>query len=50
MRACIVLLSEQKLVPFARAAFKAYWTDDKDISQPVVLTETKDGKVEQIVA
>jgi 2-hydroxychromene-2-carboxylate isomerase len=39
MRACIVLEPEDKLVPFARAAFKAYWTDDKDISQVSVLTE-----------
>jgi 2-hydroxychromene-2-carboxylate isomerase len=39
MRACIVLEPESKLVPFARAAFKAYWTDDKDISQVPVLTE-----------
>ena len=39
MRACIVLEPEGKLVPFARAAFNAYWTDDKDISQVLVLTE-----------
>jgi 2-hydroxychromene-2-carboxylate isomerase len=39
MRACIVLEPEGKLVPFARATFKAYWTDDKDISQAPVLTE-----------
>jgi 2-hydroxychromene-2-carboxylate isomerase len=39
MRACIVLEPEGKLVPFARAAFKAYWVDDKDISQVNVLTE-----------
>jgi 2-hydroxychromene-2-carboxylate isomerase len=39
MRAGIVLEPEGKLVPFARAAFKAYWTDDKDISQVPVLTE-----------
>jgi 2-hydroxychromene-2-carboxylate isomerase len=38
MRACIVLEEEEKLVPFARATFKAYWTDDKDISQIPVLT------------
>jgi 2-hydroxychromene-2-carboxylate isomerase len=39
MRACIVLEPEGKLVPFARAAFKAYWTDDQDISKVPVLTE-----------
>lgn len=31
MRACCWLGSE--CVPFARAAFQAYWTDDRDISQ-----------------
>lgn len=39
MRACIVVEPEGKLVPFARAAFKAYWTDDKDISKPDVVRE-----------
>jgi 2-hydroxychromene-2-carboxylate isomerase len=39
MRACIVLEAEDKLVPFARATFKAYWTDDKDISKVPVLAE-----------
>jgi 2-hydroxychromene-2-carboxylate isomerase len=39
MRACIVLEPEEKLVAFARATFKAYWTDDQDISQVAVLTE-----------
>jgi 2-hydroxychromene-2-carboxylate isomerase len=39
MRACIVLEPEGKLVPFARSAFKAYWIDDKDISQIPVLAE-----------
>ena len=43
MRACIVLEPEGKLVPFARAAFKAYWIDDKDISQLSVLAEICDG-------
>lgn len=31
MRACCWL--EQECVPFARAAFQAYWTHDRDISQ-----------------
>ena len=37
MRACIVLEADGKLVPFARETFKAYWTDDQDISQLPVL-------------
>ncbi len=39
MRGCILLEPEGKLVPFALAAFEAYWGDDKDISQVPVLTE-----------
>ena len=39
MRACALLQSEDKLVPFARATFEAYWGDDKDISQGSVLRE-----------
>ena len=42
MRACIVLEPMETLVPFARAVFKAYWTDDKDISQPSILAEICD--------
>ena len=38
MRACIVLEPEGKLVPFAGAAFKAYWIHDQDISQVPILT------------
>ncbi|MGY3690975.1 2-hydroxychromene-2-carboxylate isomerase [Bradyrhizobium sp. USDA 3240] len=38
MRGCI-LLGNDKMVPFARAVFEAYWGDDKDISQDAVLTE-----------
>jgi 2-hydroxychromene-2-carboxylate isomerase len=38
MRACIVLEPQGKLVSFAQETFKAYWTDDKDISQVPVLT------------
>ena len=38
MRGCI-WLGNDKMVPFARAAFEAYWGDDKDISQDTVLSE-----------
>ena len=39
MRACCFLEGTDKIVPFAAAAFDAYWGDDKDISQVSVLTE-----------
>lgn len=38
MRACLVVEPEGQLVPFARAVFQAYWSDDKDISQDAVLS------------
>lgn len=37
MRACCWL--GQNCVPFARAAFRAYWTDDRDIAQDAVLRD-----------
>ena len=37
MRACCWL--GQACVPFARAAFRAYWSDDRDIAQDAVLAE-----------
>ena len=37
MRGCVLLEADGKLVPFARAAFEAYWGDDQDISQDDVL-------------
>lgn len=37
MRACCWL--GQECVPFARAAFRAYWTDDRDIAQDAVLRD-----------
>ena len=37
MRACIWLEPQGKLVPFATAAFEAYWRDDQDISSDAVL-------------
>jgi 2-hydroxychromene-2-carboxylate isomerase len=39
MRGCTLLEQGDKLVPFARATFEAYWGDDQDISQTPVLTE-----------
>jgi len=37
MRACLVLAPEGRVVPFARAVFQAYWSEDEDISQDDVL-------------
>lgn len=39
MRACILLEPAAKLVPFATAAFEAYWGGDRDISQDDVLAD-----------
>ena len=39
MRGCILLASQGKLVPFASEVFRAYWTDDRDISQDEVLAD-----------
>jgi 2-hydroxychromene-2-carboxylate isomerase len=39
MRGCIALADEGKLVDFARAAFEAYWGDDRDISQDAVIAD-----------
>ncbi len=39
MRGCLVAEREGKLVPFARACFEAYWSDDRDISQDDVLAD-----------
>jgi 2-hydroxychromene-2-carboxylate isomerase len=39
MRGCIVLEPQGKLVDFARAAFLAYWSEDKDISKDDVVGE-----------
>jgi len=41
MRACCWL--GQDCVPFARAAFRAYWTDDRDISQDAVLRDVAEA-------
>ncbi|MEM8987640.1 MAG: 2-hydroxychromene-2-carboxylate isomerase [Pseudomonadota bacterium] len=39
MRGAIVALDEGKLKPYAKAAFHAYWTEDRDISQHNVIVE-----------
>jgi len=39
MRGCLVLEPEGRLVPFARAAFEAYFGDDIDISQDDAVRE-----------
>ena len=39
MRGCLLLEPEGLLVPFAEAAFRAYWSDDRDISQDAVLAD-----------
>ena len=39
MRGAFVALDEGRLVPYATAAFEAYWGDDRDISQPDVLAD-----------
>jgi 2-hydroxychromene-2-carboxylate isomerase len=39
MRGCIVCQEEGKLVPYARAAFRSYWGEDKDISQDLVVRQ-----------
>jgi 2-hydroxychromene-2-carboxylate isomerase len=39
MRCCLAADEKGKLVDFARAAFKAYWGDLKDVSKPEVIAE-----------
>ena len=39
MRGCILLEPQGRLVPFARAAFEAYWGEDRDISNDAILAE-----------
>jgi 2-hydroxychromene-2-carboxylate isomerase len=34
MRGCFHALEQDRLVPYARALFQAYWSEDRDISQP----------------
>jgi len=37
MRCCLAADEQGRLVEFAGAAFKAYWTDLKDVSQPAII-------------
>ena len=39
MRGAFVALDEGKLVPYANAAFEAYWSDDRDISTEDALAD-----------
>ena len=39
MRCCLAADEKGKLLAFARAAFEAYWTDLKDVSQPAVIAD-----------
>ena len=39
MRGCILLEPQGKLLPFATAAFEAYWSGDRDISNDAVLAK-----------
>ncbi len=39
MRGTFVALDEEKLVPYATAAFEAYWGDDRDLSKEDVLAD-----------
>jgi len=39
MRACLWLLPGGRMLPFARAAFEAYWSQDRDISDDTVLRD-----------
>ncbi len=43
MRGAFVAMEQNLLVPYARAMFKAYWTDKKDISQDDALKEVISG-------
>jgi 2-hydroxychromene-2-carboxylate isomerase len=39
MRGCVWLREASIMLPFARAVFEAYWRDDQDISQSIVLND-----------
>ena len=42
MRGCFLAIDAGKLVPYATRVFEAYWRDDKDISDDLVLAEIVD--------
>lgn len=42
MRACLVLLSDDRMVEFARVAFEVYWSEDRDLSQDDVVRDICD--------
>ena len=39
MRGCLWLLEQAQMLPFATAAFEAYWSQDRDISDDAVLRD-----------
>lgn len=39
MRGCFLAEENSRLVPYARAVFEAYWSEDRDISQETVLRD-----------
>jgi 2-hydroxychromene-2-carboxylate isomerase len=39
MRCCLAAEEKGRLVPFAKAAFEAYWSDLRDVSQPAVIAD-----------
>jgi 2-hydroxychromene-2-carboxylate isomerase len=39
MRGAFAALDEGKLVPYASAAFEAYWSDDRDLAREEVLAD-----------
>jgi 2-hydroxychromene-2-carboxylate isomerase len=39
MRGCVWLAPQGRLVAFARAAFEAYWGEDRDLSRDAVLAD-----------
>ena len=43
MRGCLLLEPDGLLVPFAESVFRAYWSDDRDVSQDAVLAELCTG-------